>query len=349
VAVLVVDRLDQQRYERVREARILRSLSSARARLEGKLNERLFLTRGLVAYVSTHPNISVGEFQRLASVLFSQTGVDGIRSIQLAKDTVVSHVYPVKGNEAAIGLKLLEMPDQSAAVRRATDRKTTVVAGPVKLVQGGTPFISRTPIYLTTSQGPPNSGEYWGLATILIDDKIIFSQAGISENTDDLEFALRGRDGMGAGGEVFFGDPGVFASNPLLLDIQVPGGTWQLAAVPLPGVLSGSPNLWLLRLGGSLLAKTSGLLAFFVTQRYRQRTEDRLRTGESRYRALAELSPVGMFQTDADGKYVFVNERWSEISGLRPEQALGDSWAGGIHPGDRHRVANEWSAAVKAN
>ena len=43
VAVLVVDRLEQQRYDKVREARILRSLSNVRARLEAALNERLFL------------------------------------------------------------------------------------------------------------------------------------------------------------------------------------------------------------------------------------------------------------------------------------------------------------------
>ena len=219
VAVLAVDRLEQQRYDKVREARILRSLSNARAHLEVALNERLFLTRGLRAYVSTHPNISVPEFNHLASVLLSQQGTSGIRSIQLAKDTVVSHVYPVQGNKEAIGLDLLNVPDQSAAVQRALDSKATVVAGPVKLVQGGTAFIGRTPIYLTPPGGPPNSGAYWGLATILIDDATIFTQSGIAKNFDDLQYALRGKDGMGARGEVFFGDPGIFGSKPSVLDI----------------------------------------------------------------------------------------------------------------------------------
>ena len=119
LAMLVVDQLEQQRFDRIREARVLRSLSNARARLEAELNQRLFLTRGLKAYVSTHPNISVPEFNHLASVLISQHGTSGIRSIQLAKDTVVSHVYPVKGNKQAIGLDLLNLPEQSSAVQRA--------------------------------------------------------------------------------------------------------------------------------------------------------------------------------------------------------------------------------------
>src|SRR5262245_4472879 len=182
LAMLVVDHLEQQRFDRVRQTRILRSLSNARERLEGELNERLFLTRGLVAYVSTHPDISVPEFQRLASVLLSQSDAAGIRSIQLAKDTVVTHVYPIKSNEAAVGLKLLEHPEQKAAVQRMLDSKKTVVASPVKLVQGGTAFISRTPIYLP--DGPLNGGKYWGLVSTLIDENTVFSEAGIAENTD---------------------------------------------------------------------------------------------------------------------------------------------------------------------
>ncbi len=204
VAVLVVDRLEQQRYDKVREARIVRSLSNVRARLEAALNERLFLGRGLRAYVSTHPNISVPEFNHLASVLLSQQGTAGIRSVQLAKDTVVSHVYPVKGNKEAIGLDLLNVPEQSAAVQRALDSKATVVAGPVKLVQGGTAFIGRTPIYLTPPGGPPNSGAYWGLVTILIDDEIIFTQSGIAKNVDDLAVRVAGKRRNGRAGRSLF-------------------------------------------------------------------------------------------------------------------------------------------------
>jgi PAS domain S-box-containing protein len=326
VAVLAVDRLEQQRYDKVREARIIRSLSNARARLEAALNERLFLTRGLRAYVSTHPNISVPEFNHLASVLLSQQSTAGIRSVQLAKDTVVSHVYPVKGNKEAIGLDLLNVPEQSAAVQRTLDNRATVVAGPVKLVQGGTAFISRTPIYLTPD-GPPNSGAYWGLATILIDDAVIFSEAGISQNTDGLQYALRGRDGTGAHGEPFFGNPGIFESHPPVLDIPIPGGTWQLAAVPLPGVLSVSPNLWLLRTGSGLLAITAGALAFFATHHYRRRAQERLhetsRQAEARFEALAENAQDPIVSADSRGNIVYFNKAAQHAFGYEVTEVLG--------------------------
>ena len=327
LAMFVVDQLEQQRFDRIREARVLRSLSNARARLEAELNQRLFLTRGLKAYVSTHPNISVPEFNHLASVLISQHGTSGIRSIQLAKDTVVSHVYPVKGNKQAIGLDLLNLPEQSSAVQRALESRATVVAGPVELVQGGTAFIGRTPIYLTPPGGASNSGAYWGLTTILIDDAAIFSEAGISQNTDGLQYALRGRDGMGGKGETFFGDPGVFDSHPMVLDIEIPGGTWQLAAVPLPGVLSASPNLWLLRLGGGLLALTTGALAFFATLYSHRRAQEKLREtsrqAEAKFEALAENAQDAIVSADSRGNVIYFNKAAQRAFGYQASEVLG--------------------------
>jgi PAS domain S-box-containing protein len=349
VAALAVDRLEQQRFDRVREARILRSLSNVRARLEAELNQRLFLTRGLRAYVSTHPNISVPEFNQLASVLLSQQGPAGIRSVQLAKDTVVSHVYPVKGNKEALGLDLLNVPEQSAAVQRVLDSKATVVAGPVKLVQGGTAFIGRTPIYLTPPGGPPNSGAYWGLATVLIDDKAVFSDAGLSENAEDLQYALRGTDGTGAQGEVFFGDPAVFANAPVL-DISIPGGTWQLAAVPLPGVLSGSSNLWLLRTGGALLAITAGALAFFATLFNRRRTQEQLREtsrqAEAKFQALAENAQDPIVSGDSKRNIIYFNKEAQRVFGYETGEVLGKPLTllipERIRNRHRERIAGEW-------
>ena len=302
-------------------------MSNVRARLEGELNAQLFLTRGLVAYVSTHPEITLGEFRGLAGVLFSQPGSSGIRSIQLAKNSVVTHIYPLKGNEAALGLRLLEHPEQKTAAKRVLDTKDTVLAGPLKLVQGGTAFVSRTPIYLTPRGGPPNSGEYWGHAGILIDEGILFSRTGILQDTDGLEYALRGRDGMGAKGEVFFGDPRVFDSTPLVLDIQIPGGSWQLAAVTLPGVLSTSSNLWLLRAGGGLLAITAAALAFFATLYNRRRSQEKLREtsrqAEEKFQALAENAQDAIVSADSLGNIIYFNKAAQRAFGYEASEVVG--------------------------
>jgi len=57
-------------------------------------------------------------------------------------------------------------------------------------------------------------------------------------------------------------------------------------------------------------------------------------------------APVGIFRTDPDGACLFVNERWSQLSGMSPKDALGNGWAAAIHPDDRARVQAEWQTAI---
>jgi PAS domain S-box-containing protein len=84
-----------------------------------------------------------------------------------------------------------------------------------------------------------------------------------------------------------------------------------------------------------------------VEERVRERTRE-LRESESRFRALATHSPVGIFQTDAGGAVTYANERWGEIAGVSPAQAAGDGWLASVHPTDRDEVAAAWHAAVAA-
>jgi diguanylate cyclase (GGDEF)-like protein/PAS domain S-box-containing protein len=57
-------------------------------------------------------------------------------------------------------------------------------------------------------------------------------------------------------------------------------------------------------------------------------------------------APVGIFRTDADGRCVFVNDRWCEFAGIPAHEALGHGWVQTIHPDDRDRVVDEWNAAT---
>jgi diguanylate cyclase (GGDEF)-like protein/PAS domain S-box-containing protein len=71
-----------------------------------------------------------------------------------------------------------------------------------------------------------------------------------------------------------------------------------------------------------------------------------LGSNEDLFWTLAAHTPVGIFVSDAAGSCVYVNERWSELTGLSSEQALGDGWAAALHPEDSARVSAEWGAAA---
>ncbi len=79
----------------------------------------------------------------------------------------------------------------------------------------------------------------------------------------------------------------------------------------------------------------------------RQQAEVFLKESELRFRSLSESSPVGVFQTDLDGKCLYTNTCWQEIAGLTLEESLGDGWMKTIHPDDRQMVVEEWHRSVQ--
>ncbi|WP_341733190.1 PAS domain S-box protein [Microcoleus sp. EPA2] len=80
-----------------------------------------------------------------------------------------------------------------------------------------------------------------------------------------------------------------------------------------------------------------------------KKAEIQLQQSQKRYETLAEASPIGVFLTDAKGDCLYVNQTWSQTTGLTHQEALGPDWARTLHPQDRERVLQEWydSALIK--
>ena len=67
-----------------------------------------------------------------------------------------------------------------------------------------------------------------------------------------------------------------------------------------------------------------------------------LAESEARFKALSDVSPMGVFATDATGACTYTNGRWQGIYGLTFAQSLGDGWGQALHPDDRTAVFAEW-------
>jgi PAS domain S-box-containing protein len=61
-------------------------------------------------------------------------------------------------------------------------------------------------------------------------------------------------------------------------------------------------------------------------RRAARETERALRDSEERFRKLTELSPVGIYLTNAAQECVYANEHWYVITGMLPGTALGRDW-----------------------
>jgi len=86
---------------------------------------------------------------------------------------------------------------------------------------------------------------------------------------------------------------------------------------------------------------TSGWILLLRNLAVLQAVLETLDVVEQRYEALTEVIPVAMFRTDAQGRCLYVNRRWSELTGYPLLDALGDGWRLVVHPHDHHRVMRE--------
>jgi len=90
-----------------------------------------------------------------------------------------------------------------------------------------------------------------------------------------------------------------------------------------------------------------GIVVVMVDITIRRAAEKELQRSQKLFHTIARVSPVGLFLTDNEGQCVYVNEYWSEITGLSPDETYGEGWAKALHPVDKERVLNEWHQAIQ--
>lgn len=99
-----------------------------------------------------------------------------------------------------------------------------------------------------------------------------------------------------------------------------------------------------------LLEECTGDISFALDNiekdKLRRKTEEALAESEKRYHVLTEISPVGIFHTDATGYTTYVNPRWCQIAGMSYEAALGNGWFNAVYPADRQQLTDGWKKAV---
>jgi PAS domain S-box-containing protein len=122
-----------------------------------------------------------------------------------------------------------------------------------------------------------------------------------------------------------------FAGYPLLVDDRLVGVMGLFARQPL---------------SDATLNALSALANSIAVGIERKRAEQRLAASEERFRSLSRSSPVGIFQTDINGKCTYTNPRAASICGFTFEESLGEGWTNFVHPEDRERFCNAWMTTV---
>lgn len=133
------------------------------ARIESQLNGYLEKSSILKQIIEADYTIDDEAFPVLAG--FIRDNSDVIETIELARDGIVSRVYPYEGNENAYGLNLLEHPERIKYATLAKESGQYTIAGPFELVQGGMGALLIDPIY---KDGISDDEHFWGFSVLVI-------------------------------------------------------------------------------------------------------------------------------------------------------------------------------------
>ncbi|WP_455383007.1 histidine kinase dimerization/phosphoacceptor domain -containing protein [Salinispira pacifica] len=288
-------------------------LDSLQSALSAELQSSVYLARGMVSIIELQGTIRAADLDRVASQLVAHG--PAVRDIGVARGTVVQYVYPLAGNERAIGLDYRSIPEQWRTVKQAIDERRTVVAGPVALVQGGTGIVTRTPVFLNDKEGKER---YWGMVSVVIDFPALIRSAGLNRPDLSLRVALRGADGLGAEGPVFWGDPDVIDSRPVVRDVVLPSGSWQIAAIPA----GGWQRFHLFRSSFFYIGIVFTLLLVLLLVKIASANRE-LRSERARLLDVIEFFPEATFIVDRRGQVVAWNHAMETLTGVDSSEIIG--------------------------
>lgn len=293
---------------------VIKTLSTVSARLDGNLKTNLSMITGFAAYISAVPNLSEEEFADYAKELFKKEPL--LINFAAARGLVVNYVYPFEPNKSVIGLDYRQNEEQRTMALQVAQTGKMLVAGPVNLVQGGTAFIGRAPIF----SGKDDARQFWGIISAPLDANELYRMSGFFDVNESIDIAIRKRDLLGKWEEAFKGNPQVFQTESRLSYLINVGDTsWEIAAVANPNLYPLPNDIAMVRF---VFFVVTMFICSFVIFRYRQQSQQRrLEASLQEYRRLLEkvgsVANIGGWKLDTGHNFT----QWTELTSKTLQQA----------------------------
>ncbi len=319
VVVVRADHNERQVLGAAERNQVHDQLELIRSQLERSLVVPMARTRGIEAQIVAHGDIQADEFNKIASILLR--GHSTISYISVSHGTMVDLIYPLEGHQQALGIKYQDVERQWPTLKRAIEGRSMMIEGPESLIGGGFGLIVHQPVILMAPGG--GEGRFFGVVSVALDIPAIYAQSGLDREDLPIQVAIRGQDGLGQKGEVIKGDAALFYDHPVLLDVEFPNGSWQLAAIPKKGWGSTVPSLPMSRLLSwemlFFVITISFATAFHVI--WRSKLLEIAKVSEERFRCMLQFACDGVHILDEKGNLVIWSPSFIQMLGYSNEEA----------------------------
>lgn len=236
-------------------------------RIEAQLNKYLSKSDTFKKLIESGSTLDDKQFATLSDAMLDDSNI--IEAIEIAKDGIVSQIYPTETNKAAFGLNMLKNPYRKEAAILAKKSGKYTIAGPFELVQGGVGVLLFDPIY---TKGENNESNFWGFSLLVINWENFVDSLEL-DNLEEASYHYRiWRKDLSTKEKVTIAESkDCDLSDSLEVICDVPNDTWYFDIVPTNGWIS-KAQIWiniLLCMGLAFIAT----LAYWQSQIRRYKEE----------------------------------------------------------------------------
>ena len=249
---------NQQKREKLKAAYTAESTIS---RIEVQLNRYLAESDLVKKSIEEGLTISDKQFATLSRLMQDEDNI--IKVHEIAKDGIVSQIYPMEGNEDVIGLNLIENPERKKEARLTRDSGEYTIAGPFELVQGGNGVLLFDPVYRMDDKG---CKKFWGFSILVIDWQKFIKKMDLDQlenagyhyqiwkkGTDDEKIVIAQCDNLQE-------------TDTLEVACTVPNDTWYFEIVPENGWVTMTQKLW-----GLLISVLTAFIVMIIYLQFKMR------------------------------------------------------------------------------
>ena len=252
--------------EKEEKLKAVYAAESTVSRVKSQLNRYLAESELVKNIIESGYDIDGEKFSILSQMMQDNQNV--IEAHELAKEGIVSHIYPMKGNEEAMGLNMLEHPDRKKEANLAKTSGQYTIAGPFPLVQGGNGALLFDPVYVKDEAGEDT---FWGFSILVLNWDHFMEEVETYKLEDTSYQYLIWKNGTEPGEKLTIAQSEKFSfKDTLEVACDVPNDTWYFEIEPKAGWVPQSQ----IAFGILIAALVSGVLTVgywqYEMQRYKE-------------------------------------------------------------------------------
>ena len=252
-------------------------------RIKSQLNRYLDVSEFFQNIIGSGHQMDSKEFQALSQMISDDSQI--IKAIELAPDGVVKDIYPLKGNEAAFGIDMLNSPARKHEANLAMKSGQYTIAGPYELNQGGLGSLLFEPIYITDKSGEKS---FWGFSILVLDWNRFLEELELDKLTDaSYCYQMWKKDGNSGKKTIIAQGGDAIHKGAVQISCKVPNDTWYFEIIPHTGWVTVKQQalVFLVAVSIAVLATAICYLMLHRKQREKLYTEEIRKSAEKARKA----------------------------------------------------------------